>query len=65
VPATELSWPDASPGEIAVVPRGRSVVVALPDGAVLGFVRDNRGAIQRLPELGPIGTNSLANRSTS
>ncbi len=35
--------------------------VALPDGASRGYVCENYGAHFRLPELGPIGSNGLAN----
>ena len=34
---------------------------ALPDGAARGYVCENHGAVLRLPELGPIGANGLAN----
>ena len=35
--------------------------IALPDGASRGYVCENYGAFMRLPELGPIGSNGLAN----
>ena len=35
--------------------------VELPDGAARGYVCENYGAPFRLPELGPIGANGLAN----
>ena len=35
--------------------------VELPDGAARGYVCENYGAQFRLPELGPIGSNGLAN----
>ena len=59
--ATELGRLEVAPGEIAVVPRGIRFRVALPDGAARGYVCENHGAILRLPELGPIGANGLAN----
>jgi homogentisate 1,2-dioxygenase len=58
---TEFGVIDAAPGEIAVVPRGVKFRVALPDGRAAGYVCENYGALFRLPELGPIGANGLAN----
>jgi homogentisate 1,2-dioxygenase len=59
--ATELGALDVAPGEIAVVPRGVRFRVELPEGAARGYVCENFGALFRLPELGPIGANGLAN----
>jgi len=61
--ATELGVLDAAPGEIALVPRGLRFEVALADEATpaRGYVCENYGAQFRLPELGPIGANGLAN----
>jgi homogentisate 1,2-dioxygenase len=59
--ATELGSMDLEPQEIAVVPRGVRFRVELPDGQALGYVAENFGAALRLPELGPIGSNGLAN----
>jgi len=58
---TELGRLDVAPGEIAVIPRGLRFRVELPDGAARGYVCENQGALFRLPELGPIGANGLAN----
>ena len=58
---TELGVLDVQPGEVVVVPRGMAWSVALPDGASRGYVCENYGAHFRLPELGPIGSNGLAN----
>jgi homogentisate 1,2-dioxygenase len=58
---TELGRIDAAPGEIVVIPRGVRFRVELPDGAARGYVCENHGALFRLPELGPIGANGLAN----
>ena len=61
---TELGVLDVAPGEIAVLPRGLAFKVALPDaatGAARGYIAENYGAPFRLPELGPIGSNGLAN----
>jgi homogentisate 1,2-dioxygenase len=59
--ATELGRIDLRPGEIAVVPRGVRFRVELPDGAARGYVCESFGAPFRLPDLGPIGANGLAN----
>ena len=59
--ATELGIMDVSPGEIALIPRGLRFRVELPDGPSRGYVCENYGAAFRLPELGPIGSNGLAN----
>jgi homogentisate 1,2-dioxygenase len=59
--ATELGLLDVAPLEIAVVPRGLRFRVELADGAARGYVCENYGALFRLPDLGPIGSNGLAN----
>ncbi|WP_019937961.1 homogentisate 1,2-dioxygenase [Bordetella sp. FB-8] len=59
--ATELGRIDIEPLEIAVIPRGIRFRVELPDGQARGYVLENFGAPLRLPELGPIGSNCLAN----
>jgi homogentisate 1,2-dioxygenase len=58
---TEMGRIDIAPGEIALVPRGVRFRAALPDGAARGYVAENYGALFRLPDLGPIGSNGLAN----
>ena len=58
---TELGILELAPGEVAVVPRGMALSVALIDGPSRGYVCENYGAYFRLPELGPIGSNGLAN----
>ena len=61
---TELGVLDVKPGEIALLPRGLFFKVDLPDaqqGPARGYVCENYGAQFRLPELGPIGSNGLAN----
>ena len=58
---TEMGVLDAGPGEIAVVPRGVRFRIALTDGSARGYVCENYGAALRLPELGAIGANGLAN----
>ena len=59
--ATELGVLDVEPQQVAVVPRGIRFRVELPDGPSRGYVLENFGAPLRLPELGPIGANGLAN----
>ena len=59
--STEMGMLDAAPGEIVVVPRGIKFRAELPDGTSRGYVAENYGAALRLPELGPIGANGLAN----
>jgi homogentisate 1,2-dioxygenase len=58
---TELGVVEASPGEIAMLPRGLRFRVELPDGPSRGYICENYGAALRLPELGPLGSNGLAN----
>ncbi|NJC34270.1 homogentisate 1,2-dioxygenase [Sphingomonas jejuensis] len=58
---TELGRIDIAPGQIALVPRGVRFRALLPDGAARGYLLENHGALFRLPDLGPIGANGLAN----
>lgn len=58
---TEMGRLEIAPGEIAVLPRGVKFKVELPDGQARGYICENYGALLRLPELGPIGSNGLAN----
>jgi homogentisate 1,2-dioxygenase len=57
---TELGILDAKPGEIVLLPRGMAFSVKA-DGPARAYVCENYGAAFRLPELGPIGSNGLAN----
>ena len=59
--ATELGVLEVEPQQIAVIPRGVRFTVSLPDGAARGYVCENFGALLKLPDLGPIGSNGLAN----
>jgi homogentisate 1,2-dioxygenase len=59
--ATELGVLEIEPQQIAVVPRGVRFRVELPDGEARGYACENFGAHFRLPDLGPIGANGLAN----
>ena len=58
---TELGRIDVEPGEVALIPRGVRFRVTLPDGPARGYVAENHGQPFRLPDLGPIGANGLAN----
>jgi homogentisate 1,2-dioxygenase len=59
--ATELGLIDAEPQEIVVIPRGVRFRVELLDKTARGYVCENYGAPFRLPDLGVIGSNGLAN----
>ncbi|HVI60386.1 MAG TPA: homogentisate 1,2-dioxygenase [Luteimonas sp.] len=61
VVATELGVLEVEPQEIAIIPRGVRFRVELPDGPSRGYVCENFGGQLRLPDLGPIGSNGLAN----
>jgi homogentisate 1,2-dioxygenase len=58
---TELGRIVVAPGQIALVPRGVRFRALLPDGSAKGYVCENHGSLFRLPDLGPIGANGLAN----
>jgi homogentisate 1,2-dioxygenase len=58
---TEMGVLVVGPLEIAVVPRGVRFRVELLGATARGYVCENYGAAFRLPELGPIGSNGLAN----
>ena len=58
---TELGRLELSPQQIAVIPRGLRFRVDLPAGAARGYICENFGAPFKLPDLGPIGSNGLAN----
>jgi homogentisate 1,2-dioxygenase len=57
---TELGRLDVAPGSVALVPRGIKFRVEV-EGESRGYVAENHGLPFRLPELGPIGANGLAN----
>jgi homogentisate 1,2-dioxygenase len=59
--ATELGIIDVEPQEIVVIPRGVRFRVELLEGSARGYLCENHGALFRLPDLGPIGSNGLAN----
>jgi homogentisate 1,2-dioxygenase len=57
---TEMGVLEAQPGEVVLLPRGVAFKVEV-QGASRAYVCENYGAPFRLPELGPIGSNGLAN----
>jgi homogentisate 1,2-dioxygenase len=57
---SEMGRLEVPPGWIALIPRGVRFRVDV-DGEASGYVAENQGALFRLPELGPIGSNGLAN----
>jgi homogentisate 1,2-dioxygenase len=57
---TELGILDLAPGWVGLVPRGVRFRVEV-EGESRGYVAENNGLPFRLPELGPIGANGLAN----
>ena len=59
--ATELGTLEVRPQEIAVLPRGLRFRVELAEREARGYICENFGAPLRLPDLGPIGSNGLAN----
>jgi len=58
---TELGALEVKPGEVAVVPRGVKFQVRV-EGPTRGYLCENYGAPFRLPELGPIGSQGLAQK---
>jgi homogentisate 1,2-dioxygenase len=58
---TEFGRIDLAPGQVALIPRGVRFRVELPDGQARGYLAENYGEPFRLPDLGPIGSNGLAN----
>lgn len=58
---TELGVIEVEPQQIAVIPRGVRFRVELHGSVARGYVLENFGAFLRLPDLGPIGSNGLAN----
>ncbi|AJP74556.1 homogentisate 1,2-dioxygenase [Sphingomonas hengshuiensis] len=58
---TEMGRITAAPEQIVVIPRGVRFLVELTGADARGYVCENYGAPFRLPDLGPIGANGLAN----
>jgi homogentisate 1,2-dioxygenase len=59
--ATECGLIEIEPQQVALIPRGIRFRVELLDPEARGYVCENFGAPLRLPDLGPIGANGLAN----
>lgn len=57
----ELGILEVAPGEICVIPRGVKFRVVLTEARARGYICENYGLPFRLPDLGPIGANGLAN----
>ncbi len=57
---TELGVLGVEPGEIAVIQRGIRFRVDVSE-ASRGYICENYGPLLRIPDLGPIGANGLAN----
>ncbi len=58
---SEMGILELGPGEIAVLPRGIKFQLHLVEKTARGYICENYGAAFRLPGLGPIGANGLAN----
>ena len=58
---TEQGILEVAPGEICVLPRGLKMRVELLESSARGYILENYGLPFRLPDLGPIGANGLAN----
>ena len=58
---TELGILEVAPGEICIIPRGLKFRVDLMESSARGYICENYGLSFRLPDLGPIGANGLAN----
>ena len=58
---TEFGFIEAVPGEIVVIQRGIKFRVELLEGQARGYICENFSGLFRLPDLGPIGANGLAN----
>ncbi|MHC3475605.1 homogentisate 1,2-dioxygenase, partial [Streptomyces sp. 7R007] len=58
---TEFGQLHVEPAHVALIPRGVRFRVELLDESARGYVCENYGAPFRLPDLGPIGANGLAN----
>lgn len=58
---TEFGEMLIAPGEIGVIPRGVKFQVTLPQGIARGYLLENYGKCFQIPDLGPIGSNGLAN----
>src|SRR3546814_17782091 len=59
---TELGRIDIAPREVALVPRGVSFRILMPDGEARGYVAVNTDSRLRLHELRPPGSHGLTNQ---
>ncbi|UDF04890.1 homogentisate 1,2-dioxygenase [Asticcacaulis sp. AND118] len=58
---TECGVIEAAPLSVVLIPRGLKFRIELLNQRARGYVCENHGTAFRLPELGPIGANGLAN----
>ena len=58
---TEMGILEVKPGEMIVIPRGIKFRITLLDDKARGYICENGGLPFRLPDLGLIGANGLAN----
>jgi len=58
---SELGRMEVAPGSVGLVPRGIKFRVMVGESGSRGYVAENYGQPFRLPDLGPIGANGLAN----
>lgn len=58
---TEQGILEVAPGEICLIPRGVKFRVVLLEKEARGYIYENYSLPFRLPDLGPIGANGLAN----
>ncbi|MDX1443030.1 MAG: homogentisate 1,2-dioxygenase [Gammaproteobacteria bacterium] len=58
---SEFGVLEIEPQEIAVMPRGVRYTVELLDKEARGYIAENFGENLKIPDLGPIGSNGLAN----
>lgn len=58
---TEFGLIEVKPSEIIVIPKGVKFQMMLQSDSVSGYVCENFGKPLKLPDLGPIGANGLAN----
>ncbi|OIW32644.1 homogentisate 1,2-dioxygenase [Coniochaeta ligniaria NRRL 30616] len=57
---TEYGRLMVGPGELVVIQAGMKFAVGLPDGVGRGYIQEVYGSHYELPELGPLGSNGMA-----
>jgi len=57
---TEFGKLMVAPGELVVIQAGMKFTVRLPDGVGRGYIQEVYGSHYELPELGPVGSNGMA-----